>query len=122
METEFNLEQYLSRNIETLVKNAIKATLINPRQSAFMIKYALSVKEASKLRAKPEEKGEHTPPFLITSITNKCNLHCTGCYARVYTSDQNEIQMSDKDWLRIFEEARSIGISFVLLAGGEPLL
>ncbi len=125
METEFNLEQYLSRNIEKLVKNAIKATLTNPKQSVFMAKYILSVKESARIRTKSEESGEHIPPFLIASITNKCNLHCAGCYARANkscTDKKNDTFLSDKEWLKIFEEAKDMGISFILLAGGEPLL
>ena len=31
-------------------------------------------------------------------------------------------QLSDEEWLRIFTEADEMGISFILLAGGEPML
>ena len=31
-------------------------------------------------------------------------------------------QLTDDDWLRVFSEADSLGISFILLAGGEPML
>jgi MoaA/NifB/PqqE/SkfB family radical SAM enzyme len=31
-------------------------------------------------------------------------------------------QLSGKDWKRIFDEAEDMGVSFILLAGGEPLL
>lgn len=28
--------------------------------------------------------------------------------------------MSDADWKRVFDEAEDLGISFILLTGGEP--
>ena len=31
-------------------------------------------------------------------------------------------QLTDEEWLRIFEEADDLGVSFILLAGGEPML
>ena len=31
-------------------------------------------------------------------------------------------QLSSEEWLRIFSEADDLGVSFILLAGGEPLL
>lgn len=32
------------------------------------------------------------------------------------------MQLTDEEWLRIFDEADSLGISFILLAGGEPMI
>jgi MoaA/NifB/PqqE/SkfB family radical SAM enzyme len=62
---------------------------------------------------------------LIASITSKCNLHCAGCYSRCNhaTVDAEPVQqLTDEDWLRVFDEADDLGISFILLAGGEPML
>ena len=123
--TEFKLGEYLANNIEKLVKTVIKSTLTDPRESAFMAKFALSSKEASKRRARSEAEGENIPPFLIASITSSCNLHCAGCYSRHNhaCSDGEPVnQLTAEDWSRLFTDARELGISFVLLAGGEPLL
>ena len=123
--TEFRLGEYLANNIEKLVKTVIKSTIADPRESAFMAKFALASKEASKRRAKLEAEGENIPPFLIASITSSCNLHCAGCYSRHNhaCSDGAPIdQLTGEDWGRIFSDARELGISFILLAGGEPLL
>jgi len=125
MVLEFNLEKYLTGGVENIVKGAIKATLSNPQESIFMAKYAFSSKEASKKRAQAEENGEHIPPFLIASITSKCNLHCTGCYARTNQAcvDSAPVcQLTDEEWKRIFVESRDLGIGFILLAGGEPMI
>lgn len=125
MSNDFNLEGYLSNGVENIVKGAIKASLTNPKESVFMAKYAIASKKARKLRVEAEIKGEHIPPFLIASITSKCNLHCAGCYARenhACTDKETDDQLSDLEWLQIFEDAKNLGIGFILLAGGEPLM
>ncbi len=125
MREEFDLESYLSEGVENIVKGAVKASLSNPMESIFMAKYALASKNARRLRQEAEQKGEHIPPFLIASITSSCNLHCTGCYARANNAchdSEKENQLSQEEWLNIFYEAKKLGIGFILLAGGEPLL
>ena len=122
---KFDLAAYLTGGVENIVKNILRATLKDPRESAFMLKYSAASREASKRRAAYEKSGEHIPPFLIASITSSCNLHCAGCYARHNNACCDEApvkQLADEDWLRIFQEARDLGISFILLAGGEPMI
>ena len=124
-EKEFDIQEYMTEGVERIVSEALKATLKNPRESAFMLKFAAASRTASRKRKKAEKKGEHIPPFLIASITSKCNLHCAGCYSRCNqaTVDSEPVsQLSGEDWLRIFDEADDLGISFILLAGGEPML
>ncbi len=125
MNKEFDLQEYMTKGVERVVSDAVKATLKNPRESAFMLSFAGAAAAASAKRKKAEKNGEHIPPFLIASITSKCNLHCAGCYSRCNhaTVDAEPVkQLADEDWLRIFEEADGLGISFILLAGGEPML
>ena len=125
VDKEFNLVEYMTGGVERIVKEAIKATLTDPRESAFMARFALSSSEASRKRAKAGAEGENIPPFLIASITSSCNLHCAGCYSRhnhACTDAAPVNQLTGEDWENIFSEARELGISFILLAGGEPLL
>ena len=125
MNENFDLQNYLIEGVEGVVKEAIKATLKNPRESAFMLKFAKATRTASKKRREAEDNGEHIPPFLIASITSKCNLHCAGCYSRCNhaTTDAEPVsQLTSEEWLKIFDEADELGISFILLAGGEPML
>lgn len=56
-EKEFNLGEYMTGGVENIVKTAIKATLKNPKESAFMAHYALASRESSKRRAELEEQG-----------------------------------------------------------------
>ena len=125
MNEEFDIQTYMTRGVENIVAGALKATLKDPRESAFMLQFAAASKKASKRRAEAERNGEHIPPFLIASITSSCNLHCAGCYSRCNhaTVDAAPVsQLTDAEWLAIFREADEIGVSFILLAGGEPML
>ena len=125
MDQNFDIQGYMTRGVERVVTDAIKATVKNPKESAYMLRFAAASRAASKRRAKSEKAGEHIPPFLIASITSKCNLHCAGCYSRCNhaTVDAEPVaQLTSEEWLRIFSEADDLGISFILLAGGEPML
>ena len=125
MDKEFNIQEYMTRGVERVVADAIRATLKNPKESAFMLKFANASKAASKRRAKLKEEGTHMPAFLIASITSSCNLHCAGCYSRCNNATNDEApvsQLKDEEWSAIFDEADDLGVSFILLAGGEPLL
>lgn len=124
-EKEFDIQQYMTNGVKRVVNDAIRATLSNPKESLFMAKFALASKKASDFRRKREDEGEHIPPFLISSITSSCNLHCAGCYSRSSNACNDEApvdQLTKEQWGEIFDEADDLGISFILLAGGEPLL
>ena len=125
IDENFDIQAYMTKGVENVVADALKATFKDPRETAFMLKFAAASKAASKKRREAEDAGEHIPPFLIASITSQCNLHCAGCYSRCNnaTVDAAPVeQLSDEEWLRIFDEADELGISFILLAGGEPML
>ncbi len=77
---------------------------------------------ASKVRQRHRARGVHVPPFCIHSVTSRCNLHCTGCYAHVLHKHENREEMDDARTALLFSEAQDLGISVILLAGGEPLL
>ena len=125
MSEVFDLQAYLTAGVEQVVADALKATLKDPRETAFLVQFAAASRAASQKRRRAEDAGEHVPSYLIASITSACNLHCAGCYSRCNhaTVDTQPVQqLTDGEWLRIFDEADDMGISFILLAGGEPML
>ncbi|MCR4694534.1 MAG: radical SAM protein [Pseudobutyrivibrio sp.] len=125
MEKEFDIQEYMTKGVESIVASSLKATMRNPKESAFMVKFAAASKKASKKRKALQEAGEHIPPFLIASITSSCNLHCAGCYSRCNnaTTDAEPVaQLTSDQWLKIFKEADDLGMSYILLAGGEPTI
>ena len=125
MKQQFDLQDHIEQGVEKIVADTIKATLKNPKESAFMAKFAMASRKASKVRQKNEQEGLHVPGFLIASITSSCNLHCAGCYSRCNnaTVDTPPVrQLTSEEWLRIFREADELGVSFIMLAGGEPMI
>ena len=125
MDKQFDIQTYMTKGVERVVKDILKATNKNPRESAFMLRFAKASKDASRKRKFAEDKGWHIPPFLIASITSQCNLHCEGCYSRHNHATEDtapDSQLTGEEWFRIFQEAEKLGISFILLAGGEPML
>ena len=124
MSADFRLERYLAEGVEKIVRDLVRTAAFHPKQAAFMARYALASRRATAIRHKAEERGAHIPPFLIASITSACNLHCAGCYAReLHTcSDEAVDQLTAAEWERIFREAKELGVGFILLAGGEPLI
>lgn len=125
MTGSFDLQSYMTKGVERVVAEALKATLKDPKESAFMFRFAAASRTASKKRRRAEDAGEHIPPFLIASITSRCNLHCAGCYSRQNhaTTDEKAVkQLTAEEWAKLFDEADELGISFILLAGGEPML
>ena len=125
MNQGFDFQEYMAKGAEHIVADAIRATLKNPKESVFMARFAAASKAASKKRLAAEKAGEHIPTFLLASITSSCNLHCAGCYSRSNhaTVDCEPVQqLTGDEWLSIFDEADELGISFIILLGGEPLL
>ncbi len=72
-----------------------------------------------------ESTGLVVPPFLILSVTHKCNLQCAGCYARmVGTLDarSRDEQMGIEGWRSVLAEAQELGAWGIIVAGGEPFM
>ena len=125
MNNTFDLQKHIEQGVEKIVADTIKATLKNPKESAFMLRFAAASRKASSTRLKLEQEGLHVPGFLIASITSSCNLHCAGCYSRCNNATVDTVpveQLSGDEWLRVFREAEELGVSFIMLAGGEPLI
>ena len=123
-----DLAAYMSESIRNIMAKAYKNVLTNPREAKFVFAMQRTFEKAEKRRRKVlESEGLEVPPFLISSISTTCNLHCKGCYARSNgIAEDNETKrkqtLSPEQWRTIFSEAASMGINFSLLAGGEPLI
>ncbi|KAA6302514.1 MAG: Antilisterial bacteriocin subtilosin biosynthesis protein AlbA [Candidatus Ordinivivax streblomastigis] len=125
----FSLEDYLDKAIRQLMADALSAVFNNPKESLFVLKMQKVFKKSEKRRRIYLEKENlHIPPFLISSISNICNLTCKGCYAHANSICNTDKQtntpkvLSAHQWKKLFEEAVQMGINFNLLTGGEPLL
>ena len=50
MKEKFDLQEYLTQGVDKIVRDAVRATLRNPRESAFMARYALASARAAQRR------------------------------------------------------------------------
>jgi MoaA/NifB/PqqE/SkfB family radical SAM enzyme len=66
-----------------------------------------------------KELGFRPPFILILSPTWKCNLRCRGCYTLGYGM-KSELSLELAD--RILNECEQLGIYFITVLGGEPMV
>jgi len=99
----------------------------HPKYIRSFLRLRKSYLSSEKTRRNTLEKGIKIPPFLILSVTSKCNLKCNGCYA---TAAGNITQKNTlvkpvldlKQWISVIKEASEIGVFGFVVAGGEPFL
>ncbi|MBQ1535195.1 MAG: hypothetical protein IIZ62_00990 [Ruminococcus sp.] len=65
MSEEFDLQKYMTEGVERVVNDAIKATLKNPRESAFMLRFAAASRAAALL---PAEVFSTSIPTAVQSL------------------------------------------------------
>jgi MoaA/NifB/PqqE/SkfB family radical SAM enzyme len=64
-----------------------------------------------------QEGGFYPPGLLVLSPSMKCNLNCFGCYAGKYSKEEDlPFEVID----RVLNEAKEMGIYFIVVSGGEP--
>jgi MoaA/NifB/PqqE/SkfB family radical SAM enzyme len=105
------------RSLILQVKNRMPELNKNVRRGAInFLTDALFYK--AKLRGSFREKNGFSPPLLmVISPTMRCNLRCVGCYAGMYSkADDLPVEVLD----RVIEEAKEMGIYFIVISGGEP--
>jgi MoaA/NifB/PqqE/SkfB family radical SAM enzyme len=110
-----------NREIRDAFRDALKESARSPALALFFARTALAQRRAAQKRLSREKQGVHIPPLLIASITGRCNLNCKGCYAQSRRwANVKELPISR--WQEIIREAHELGISLVMIAGGEPLI
>lgn len=77
-------------------------------------------KAAENKRKENALNGLHVPPYLILSVTKKCNLNCKGCYDKAHNRTGKD--MSEMDLARLLDDAEMLGIGIIITAGGEPFM
>jgi len=117
---ELDFNKIVTNALGVFFKDALRIVFIHPSQAAFFLRTLNWQKKAAKLRSKWKDVGVHVPPILIFSVTNKCNLHCDGCYHHALRPSP-ETELSDERLNRAIAEAKELGVSFIVFAGGEPL-
>jgi MoaA/NifB/PqqE/SkfB family radical SAM enzyme len=111
----------LNKSLRVFFTDALRITVKNPLQAYSFFRTLLWLRKAARLRSEWKKQGIEVPPIIIFSITNTCNLECPGCYARSFYDSSAE-ELSDEKLRSITEEAKELGVSFFVIAGGEPLM
>lgn len=118
-DSELTLE--FNKGIRELVRDALRISIRKPALAWFLWRTAWRQRAAGQRRLAWEKRGVHVPPFMIVSVTSRCNLNCKGCYSQAQHRSA-EGEMSTELLRRVLGEARELGVSIILLAGGEPLV
>lgn len=90
MDQNFDIQSYMTRGVERVVSDAIKATLKNPRESAFMLKFAAASKAASKRRAELEKTGRARSAIFVefVPVTEESKEFAPGEEERDYLTNE----------------------------------
>jgi MoaA/NifB/PqqE/SkfB family radical SAM enzyme len=89
------------------------------------LRLARTIGQSKRVRARSLAGGVKVPPFLVLSVTSKCNLRCTGCFAGdVGTVASAPVRpgLDLQKWYEIVDEAVRLGVMAFMIAGGEPFL
>jgi len=78
-------------------------------------------RKAAAVRKQHEWEGLLVPPVMIVSITSRCNLTCAGCYMHG-RGEQPRTEMSPEVLVSVIDQAAELGVSIIVVAGGEPLV
>lgn len=78
-------------------------------------------RKAAAVRRRYEQEGLLVPPVMIASITSRCNLACAGCYMHGRGAP-HRAEMSPEILSSIASQAGELGVSVIVVAGGEPFV
>ncbi len=72
-----------------------------------------------KQRKYSEKYGFNIPFTILIDPTSNCNLRCRGCWAGEYEK-RKELSFEEVD--RLVKEAKELGMYFITMSGGEPMM
>jgi len=98
----------LARNLHPNVRNRLA-------YNWFMNAMIFGIPRQRSLSA---ELGVNIPNFILVDPTSACNLACEGCWAGKYSPRKLSPERLD----RLFNEAKELGIYWIVFSGGEPLV
>ncbi|HDS29006.1 MAG TPA: radical SAM protein, partial [Candidatus Acetothermia bacterium] len=112
----------LEQSILTALRQVFGVVGWQPQQILRATRLLVRQYRAARRRRRHAVQGLQVPPFAIFSVTSQCNLNCFGCYANELRQHSEREEMDRDEISNLLSEAHKLGVSVVLLAGGEPLL
>jgi MoaA/NifB/PqqE/SkfB family radical SAM enzyme len=114
------------REIDPQLSRVIVPWVVDhPRYLPGFMRLARTIGQSRRVRARALEDGVRVPPFLVLSVTSRCNLRCAGCYAGAVGTVVSKPARPGLDiagWENVVEEAIGLGVMAFMVAGGEPFL
>jgi MoaA/NifB/PqqE/SkfB family radical SAM enzyme len=111
----------LNRSLVVFFLNAVRIALRSPSQALSFLRTVWWMIRSASIRRSLKKRGAHIPPIIIYSITRRCNLSCEGCYSAALGKGEGE-EMDAGELERIVAESKELGVSFFVIAGGEPFM
>lgn len=111
----------LNGALKAFFKDGVRVALSDFRQAIPFVRVLFRLRRSARRRAMLKTQGTTVPPIVIFSVTDRCNLACAGCYAQSFRAPTGG-ELEADSLRRVVEEARDLGVSFFVIAGGEPLL
>jgi MoaA/NifB/PqqE/SkfB family radical SAM enzyme len=121
---EVNNRQYRETFDTTIGETISQAIRIIAADPALVIPGSVILhhqRKAAIIRKEHERGGLLVPPVMITSITSRCNLSCAGCYMHG-RGGKTQAEMSPDVLTSVVDQAADLGVSIIVIAGGEPLV
>ena len=117
---DLDYRRVFDKAITDTLRQARKIITGSPALLVTVTKIFLYQKKAARIRRTNECQGLLVPPVMIASITSRCNLACTGCYMKAQHHSNPDM---NPDQLRtVVRETAGLGVSIIVIPGGEPLL
>lgn len=110
-----------SLNLAQTVALGARLSLAKPRAARTLKRVLAKFPARDRMRAMHADAGLTVPALMIVSLTRQCNLSCTGCYAGTTQCGSGK-EMDAAAFRTLLAEAEQLGVTTVMLAGGEPLL
>lgn len=119
--TDVSRSLVLNQSLKVFFRQAVRVAVRNPGQALAFVRTLYWLRQAAAIRNQWKQENVPVPPIIIFSITNRCNLHCTGCYEQTFRPDGGE-ELDETRIRSLLAEAKDLGVSFFVLAGGEPFM
>lgn len=116
-----NYTEWFNENFSFGIKQILKFSINNPRMALFLMGEIVRFYFADRRRKRWAKQGIQVPPMLIYSVTAECNLDCQGCYAKLLHAPRNG-EFNAEQFADVIRQADEIGVSYILVAGGEPFI
>lgn len=116
------LEEYLiSKNInidlDVFYRTVKKYSLLEQQKN--------SIRNTSRYFSSPNIISEvplsSTPENAEIHLTHRCNLSCKHCFQESFPKSKLYKEISQNQWLSIFEQLEYYNVSNIILSGGEPM-